>query len=275
MIYLFRNNEINPSDFLDQIAQFSWYVIPLCVVLSLGSWMVESSKWKVLVLDFERIRFRESVTQNLTAQAASFITPLRAGEYGLKAMFFDSVRKKDIVTRVMAGNLNQLVVTVFFGLSGMYVYSVGEYHPIGVYLCSVAALLIGSVIYLILKRFWGLSKISFLLWCKVTCLSLLRFCLFASVWLLVLFQSEFQASWLELAAATSVFYLVVSVLPLIQLLDLPVRLTTASMIFYSLIPDANFIVAATFLIWLTNTILPTLIGCLLLPKKEFKALRTT
>lgn len=85
------------------------------LLLSLTSWLVESKKWQVLVKDVEEIRFRESIIQSLTAQAASFITPLRAGEFAYKALFYERDDRKSILSRVFLGNLCQMIVTVFLG----------------------------------------------------------------------------------------------------------------------------------------------------------------
>ncbi len=77
--------------------------------------MVESKKWQFLVKVVYEISFRESVTQNLTAQAASYITPLRSGEFVAKALYFPAPQRKEITQRVFAGNYCQMTVTLVLG----------------------------------------------------------------------------------------------------------------------------------------------------------------
>jgi len=249
----------------------AWYVIPCMVVLSLCSWLVESKKWQVLVRDFVRLRFRESVLQNLTAQAASFVTPLRAGEVVFKVLFYKTQLRKEIAGRTVVGNMSQLFVTVVLGTLGALLILRDNLASV-LYVFFIAMLigLLAVVVVLWVWKKYRLQTLSKQLPATVTSLSLLRYALFATNWLLILHVLNYDMGLWDIILHVAAMYFLTSVIPVIPLADVTVRLTTAAMIFEESAILSETMLFATLVVWFTNTILPTLLGCALLPFTRFK-----
>ncbi len=268
-----QNRALTLDAALEAAGSITWFIIPLMALLSLSSWLVESFKWQLLVKDFYGLRFRESVIHNLTAQAASFITPLRSGEYVLKTLYFPADQKKNILNRVLLGNVNQMLVTVVCGIGALFFYTLNFVDPYILLAGGLGMAVMGGMVYFLIGKKLNLPKATLSLWLPTFLLSLVRYVLFSACWWLVLYQIEPGLALLETITAVAVFYLVVSVLPLIQLLDIPVKITLAGLVFSAIVNNESAIATATLLVWATNTLLPTLLGCALLPGRELKALR--
>ncbi|WP_342747828.1 lysylphosphatidylglycerol synthase domain-containing protein [Nonlabens arenilitoris] len=252
------------------LKEIPFYSIGLMLLLSLASWLVESKKWQVLVKDVEEIRFRESVIQSLTAQAASFITPLRAGEFAYKALFYDRDDRKTILSRVFLGNLCQMIITVLLGLIGLIFFLKNEIRDtFFLIILTLIGLSTVFILYEWIKQKWHIKDVVSQLWMKTLVLSLLRYVLFASNWLIILqiIKSDVDLyTWLDNIAVN---YLAVSIVPMFQIFDIPVKWAVADIVFNGGILQSPIVIATT-LIWLTNTLFPTLLGCMLIPFKNLK-----
>ncbi|MBF4984015.1 flippase-like domain-containing protein [Nonlabens mediterrranea] len=272
LYFQWTDRPVRMDSILFYLKEIPFYSIGLMLLLSLTSWLVESKKWQVLLKDVEEIRFRESVIQSLTAQAASFITPLRAGEFAYKALFYEREDRKTILSRVFLGNLCQMIVTVFLGLIGLLFYIDKEFYgTLTLAITGIVCLAVIYAFYQYLSDHWNLKEVTFKLWKQTIALSLLRYLFFASNWLIMLqlIKSDIALlTWLDNIALN---YLAVSIIPMFQIFDIPVKWAVADLIFNGGILQSPIVIATT-LIWLTNTLFPTLLGCILIPFKKFKAL---
>jgi len=271
LYFQWKERPLRLESVLESLKNLPFHTITLILLLSLASWLVESKKWQLLVRDVEDIRFRESVTQSLTAQAASFITPLRAGEFVFKSLFFKKEQHKEILSRVLIGNLCQMTVTVILGFIGLSILLKNDID--GVLFFGFVMFLLGCLGILGLlwiQKKWNISQLAHgVLW-KTLGLSLVRYILFAGNWLLLLSYLKSDLAlhfWLDKIAVN---YLAVSAVPMFQIADIPVKWTAASYIFNGSTYQAEFIIMATTIIWITNTLFPTLLGCVLLPFKKLK-----
>lgn len=257
---------------LKELNSLPWFIIPLLLCVSLASWFVESKKWQFLVRDFYELRFRESVLQNLTSQAASFITPLRSGEFVAKALYFPKSLRKQVTQRVFIGNFCQMAATMVLGILSLFVYRQQLVDEAWKYVGLV--LLIGLTIFLAyswMRKKVGLNSGSRDLWLTTLCFSLLRYLIFCSNWLILLSVMNYNQDFATILSCVGIWYLSVSVIPLIQLLDLPVRMLAVMTIFPG---EIEIVLLATTLIWMTNTVFPTVLGCALLPFKSRVNLET-
>jgi hypothetical protein len=260
------------STFTDLLNKLPWWSLPALLLFSLSSWMIESKKWQFLIKEFYKLRFRESVLQNLTAQAASFITPFRAGEFALKSTFFKKELRKKILSSILAGNLAQMAVTTVLGISGMLFY-IKNQSPESVFLLifsSVMMCLLALILYLWISKKWQSGILNTQQWAKVLIFSFLRYVLFASNWLIVLILLDYEASLFIIMRNITIYYLLVSIIPVIQLFDIALKWTVASYIFNGNLYNAESILFATTIIWITNSIFPTVLGCAILPFQKLK-----
>jgi hypothetical protein len=254
-----------------QLVALPTWVLPLMLFMSLLSWLVESKKWQFLVRDLYGLRFRESVTQNLTAQAASYITPLRSGEFVAKALFFPPELRKEITQRVFVGNYSQMAVTLLLGCSAIGFHDIFDLNLSMLYgLAIMLVMLVFFIGYRWVSKKVKINQLSAKLWSLTLFLSLIRYLIFATNWLIIFYGLGFENA---LGSSTivniAVFYLAVSVIPMIQLLDMPVRWSIVGVLFAGVDYGLGTVVLATTVVWLTNSVFPTLLGCALLPFKRF------
>lgn len=262
---------------ISYLQQLPWYSLPLMIVLSLSSWMVESFKWRYVINDFYMLGFRESVIQNLTAQAASLVTPLRAGEFAMKSLFFTKSLRKKILSRSLANSASQMGITTFLGMVGTIFY-IDTYQKIGdavrYMLCAIIGCAVVVMFTLWVIKKWDTYMLTIKKWLGILAYSLLRYLFFASNWLLVLWLLDVELSFKTAIINVMVFYLVVSVLPVIQLFDIAVKWAVAAYIFNNIVLHTEVILIATTLVWLTNFVVPTTLGCILLPFQKLKTSTT-
>jgi len=260
---------------LAYLKELPWHTFPLLFTISLASWLVESKKWQYLVRDVKLLRFRESVNQNLTSQAASFITPLRAGEFALKVMCFDRSLRRTVFNRVLLGNLSQMFVTVVLGMTGLGFYLSDELDS---YLFILFGLGLAAAIiltgYLWLHKKWNFKTLKSAQWWKITGYSALRYGIFSSNWIIILLLLKYDAAFGTLLINISIIYLAVSIIPIFQLVDVPVKWTVAAFVFEGNVQQSDLIILATTVIWMANSIFPTLLGCALLPFQKLKTKTT-
>jgi uncharacterized membrane protein YbhN (UPF0104 family) len=257
------------------LEKLSGFPLLAMIAISLASWLVESKKWQYLLDDFYKLSFRKSVLQNLTAQAASFITPLRAGEFAMKSLFFKKSLRKKVLSRILAGTISQMLVTVILGVTGILFYvkeSLNLESALYLIYSGILLLLLLIIISLWLIKKWKSGSLTTKKWGHTILFSLLRYLIFASNWLLLLWLLDYESSILITIRNVSVFYLVVSIIPVFQVFDIAVKWTAATYIFEGGFFNPELIIAATSIIWLTNSILPTLLGCALLPFQQLKTL---
>lgn len=255
------------------LKQLPWFTMPLMITISFLSWLIESKKWQYLINDFCELRFRESVFQNLTAQAASFITPLRLGEFALKPIFFTKSLRKKVVSRILAGNASQMIITTLIGLIAVIFYLHESLEVATTFLFIFTGILLCLLVFVtslwVLKK-WDHNEMKSQKWRNTILYSLLRYLVFSSNWLFLLWLLDYQASLLIIIRNISVFYLAISIIPVFQLLDIAVKWTVAAYVFEGSLFSAEVILFATTLIWFTNSIVPTLAGCALLPFQKLK-----
>ncbi len=276
LYFLFTQWQAHPLD-LETVknlyAQLPWYAFPTMVTCSVCSWLVESKKWQVLVRGVYVLRFRESVLQNLTAQAASFITPLRAGEVFFKTLFYEKSLRAAIAGRTMVGTLAQMAVTTILGIVG---FLTAYRDLLAVYLkplwAGIAVFVVGLLLLLWIWKKYQLPSIPVTALVAVLGMSLGRYLLFAANWVLMLYFLRVPIPFWECLALIAAMYLVVSVIPVMPLVDIPVRFTAATLIFEQTTATTDIVLCATLAIWVVNTLLPTAMGCALLPFTRLKTM---
>lgn len=269
-MYQWWQRPLEFQNLLENLKNLPWYIIPVMILSSLSSWLVESKKWQFLIMDLFKLRFRESIIQNLTAQAASYITPFRAGEFATKAALFPSNIRKEIAGRVWIGNLSQLFITVVLGLLGSN-YILNTVHiSFMVYMVVPLLFLLVVLFGIWVFRKWKLTMMPARQLLVITGFSLLRYVLFATNWIIILKALGYTDSVVLIAQKTAVMYLLFSIIPVVQLLDIPVRWTAAAFVFSGSLMPNELIIIATTLVWFTNSVLPTTIGALLFPFNTFK-----
>lgn len=255
------------SQFFVLFLNNGWLLI-LLLLFSDVNWILEIIKWKILVTTEKKITFFEAFEQSLASLTASIITPNRIGEYGAKALFFESQKRNNILGLNLIGNLSQLTVTVFFGCFGI-VYFLTNFTPqipeinilnssILVIILIVSGYFIKKIKLTKIKTF--LNKISKRTYISVLILAVLRYLFFTHqfYFLLVLFGVEisyFTALYLIFS-----MYFIASILPSLTIFDWAIKGSVAIFLFSFVNVNELTIITITTLMYVLNFAIPALLG---------------
>ena len=255
-------------------------LIPIFLI-SLINWLAEVYKWKILSSFFKPITFTESFRIVLSSFAVSTITPNRVGEYGAKIMYYNKDLWKSILSYNFFGNMMQLLVTLLMVVVSFFFLSesISSKLPIVGYV----SLVVFSVVLLVflfknnlrLSFPWVSKNIELKLWktvsfqsrLKVLIISAIRYLAFSIQFLLILSVFEGE-NLLWMFPIIALYYLIVSVVPTIFISDLLVKGSVSIFLFSLVFVDEITIVAVVLLAWFFNFVIPTLIGILLLFRKN-------
>jgi hypothetical protein len=272
------NDAVHFSEFAKVIYSkgiISGYYLLLFLILASANWFFEILKWQTLVAFIEKIDFKTALKQSLASLTVSLATPNRIGEYGAKALFFGSLKRKKILLLNFFSSGTQMFITTIFGVFGLFYllrnfnikYSVATigYFGIGIILLLAVGyyfkekelLLKGFSIAKTMKFF---KNIPFQIKFKTVLFSTFRYVIFNGMFYgLLLF---FGANVLFFEAIPLIFamYLLVSLVPTFFIFDVVIRGGVAVWLF-SFVGIPELVVLSTvFAMWIFNFVLPALLG---------------
>lgn len=246
-------------------------------ILAAANWFFEILKWQTLVSVIGKINFYTALKQSLASLTISLATPNRIGEYGAKAMFFPtSKRKKILLLNFISGSF-QMVVTSLFGLIGLLyflrnfnvAYSVKTlcYFGIGIilllaigyYFKEKELLTKGFSISKIIQFF---KQIPFQVKFKTLLFSTFRYVIFSGMFYGFLLFFGAEIAFLKAFAMIFAMYFLVSVIPTFFIFDVVIRGGVAVWLFSFLGVPELIVLSAVFAMWLFNFVLPALFGSL-------------
>lgn len=235
--------------------------------------LIEILKWKILVSHVKKITFYKATIQSLASLTTSIFTPNRIGEYGAKAVYYKRDKSKILLLNLI-GNLNQLSVTIIFGVIGL-VFFISTYEiEINPYRVRRFGYLIGFIILIGLGtkrlRIFGfipwikfrefVKNISFNIHFKVFLYSCIRYLIFSHQFYFLLLIFGIEESYFTLIYLIFTMYIIASFIPSISLFDWAIKGTVAIFIFnFIQVPEIT-IVSVTMLMWILNFALPSIIG---------------
>ncbi len=280
--YIFYKLKNNPSlDFgaftatIFSKGNVSGYLLLLFLGLAVANWYFEILKWKILVSTFEKINFKTALKQSLASLTVSLATPNRIGEYGAKALFFESRKRKKILLLNFLSSGAQMLVTSFFGIFGLLYLFQNFNIPYSVTtLCyfGIGVILLLAVAYyfkekeLLMKGF-SMAKtirffrsIPFKIKFKTVLFSSFRYVIFSGMFYGMLLFFGAKISFIEAIPLIFAMYLLVSVLPTLFIFDVVIRGGVAVWLFsFAGIPELS-VLSTVLAMWLLNFVLPSLLG---------------
>ena len=265
----------------------------LSIVLVFINWGIESIKWRLLVNQVQQFSFASAVKSVLSGCAVTLLTPNRVGEFGGRILYVKAEHRLKAISLSLVGSVSQLLVTMLMGSLGLLY--IKFFFPYNNRLLSfLPELLSDAILYLtvgsslllllfylrlrwliiILDRLPSLKKLvnhirvldefSLQQLMQILFLSLVRYIVFVLQYVLLLHVMQVDvASWLCFCLLT-VFYMLMTIIPSLGFVELPVRVTTAWVIFKMYTDNELGIGVASMGIWLINVVLPAVIGSLLL-----------
>lgn len=278
-IKLTKNVTLNLHDFLNYVVInniFSLKNSIILMVLSCLNWFFEIIKWKTLVSFIKKITLKEATKQTLGALTASLFTPNRIGEYGAKAMFYQSNTRKRVVGINIISNLLQMAITCALGVVGL-TYFIAIYPiqinyaklTIIISLSLIAMVAIGLILSHVTfqKSIFSTQKIKTALLNypkkKITAglvFSLIRYLIFSfQFYILLRFFNVHLSYFLAMSALTSMYF-ITSIIPSLFIFDVVIKGSVAVYLFAFIGVNEITILTIVMLMWIFNFVLPSVIG---------------
>ncbi|HUW08001.1 MAG TPA: lysylphosphatidylglycerol synthase domain-containing protein [Williamwhitmania sp.] len=250
------------------------------------NWGLESAKWFMLVKSDLSDGFRQAFRSVLGGLALGLITPNRIGEPFTRSMLLKSESYVSTTAAALLCSLAQQVTTIVFGTAGMLILIHKHrmpllMHSVHTTFLMAAGLSAGLIILMLLfpallkklaklafmkrlkQSFRSLSLFGLIATIKVTALSVARYAIFTSQYLLLIYGFGANAP-IEISfAAIASIYLIGSAIPSVALADMGVRVSLA-LIFLGPIVGNGVAIMASSTLWLVNIGFPASIGSILL-----------
>ncbi len=258
--------KINENDFIAIPIKVN--ALFLLLFISIFNWHFEILKWKILVNTFTKIDYYTAFSQSLAAHTAAITTPNKIGEYGAKALFFKNTFRKKILGLTFLGNSFQLMMTLFFGVFGLYIYlQTNQALPFNTTSILVLSLIITIALYYYLYSTFKLKKIKSFLnnvsakkLKQIGFYSLLRYLLFSFQYYFFLRLFDVNASYIDLFPLIWLMYFVSSCIPSFSLADFVIKGSVALYLFSKIGIPENIILTTAFFMWILNFALPAVVG---------------
>lgn len=258
------------------------------LLLMLLNWGVEAWKWQQLMSKIEELSFVKSFRAILCGVTLSMFTPNRVGEYGGRVLLLQKADKLQGVALSLVGSLSQIIANSLMGCIGFFsfcfMYNYLTNWQLGFFAILVS--IIWLTLFVLYFNIQYIEKIAqkiayFQLFVPyvapitqysrrelliVLCLSLGRYGVYTGQYLILLWALGIPISLGSGLMMVSSIFFVQSVLPSMAVVEMGIRGNIALFFLGYLTENMLGILAATFLLWIINLLLPALGGLFLLLK---------
>ena len=270
---LFSNNELSWQEFTSVLVNSrlaSFEALFFLILLTSLNWFFEIKKWQLLVSHIRIVSFNIAAIQALTSHATTLFTPMRAGEYGVKAMYFKKGGRKEVLKLNLLGNLLQMMVTTMFGVLGALII-LNLIFPQWFLLGLIVCLLVAVFFFLGLKFKWfsrlgvffQTTHLSSRFSLKVCAYALLRYLVFSHQFYVLLVFFNIEMSYFTALSIIATMYLLSSLVPVLSVFDVVLKGGIAVVLFGFFGIEALPILVISTVMWLFNTVSPAIAGSLL------------
>ncbi|HLO82496.1 MAG TPA: hypothetical protein VK166_16140 [Chitinophagaceae bacterium] len=262
-----------------------WAVFVLMII----NWGIEARKWQVLLLPLEKLSLGRSFKAILSGVAFAMNTPNRIGEYGGRVLYISEGKRIRAVSLTIAGSFSQLIITLFFGVIGIWMlrdlFLSNEYissfsiwlkflEVILIFITIICLMIYFRISWIIkgverlpgagifVKHISVLEDLSVTILLRVLSLSVVRFIVFIVQYNLLLDVMHVEAGWWQGFWLVSVLFLWLAIWPTIALLELGLRWEYSILLFSMVSKNTVGIYAVATGIWFINLVLPALAGSL-------------
>jgi hypothetical protein len=257
-------------------------VTAVCITLlvfSVVNWYLEAFKWQQSVTVIQQISLNRALEQCLVGASAGIFTPGKAGDYAVKAFAFPRKDRSTVLALNTFNNLMQLLTTCIFGCASLILLIAEAPELMG--FVSIEKIVFGILVFTALSltafvvfknRLLGLSKkikklfimMTASMCLKIFLISVAKYLVFSFQFMTLLWLLGSQLHSYETFISISSIYVINSVIPSAALSDVMVKSGLGIVIFGLFGVSAAIVLSATTLMWLSNHIVPALIGSLTL-----------
>lgn len=236
------------------------------VFLSFLNRFLEILKWQNLVQSFKYISIAIASKQVLAALTAGIFTPNGVGEYAGKALYFDKTERKKIIFLNLICNGVQMLLSVFFGILGLFFLGFTTWG-----LLAVGLIMVFSALVMVLKKIkikgfsmqLLLQKINAIptnIHHKNILLAVARYFTFSHQYYFLFVVFGVQLPYFTLMATVAAVYFIASSLPTFQVFDFAIKGGVAVFFFSLLAVNEWIVVFISTIMWFLNVVIPVVIG---------------
>jgi len=266
VIYLF--NLFNSKMLVVKIEHIRllYKVVVIVILMMPINLALETQKWRI-AMNKLNISFLSSFFIVISSIPYGIITPWRIGEWWGRIRNMSEQGKFFLISSLTG--FAQQIITIFWGIiSLLFLGFNGKKKILIISLCILVILFF--IIYLVLEKrnkWFEYEKRKETVLVNLLFLSLVRYLVFATQFVLLLRVFVLDISILNLYSAVAISYLVSFLLPLNSFIELTLR----SSVLIFILGNNIGVIYATVLIWIINIMFPGLVGSVLLILENFKA----
>ena len=269
-----------------------WYLV-LALIMMPINWSIEAVKWGGLVNKYENLSFKDSFYAIMSGLTLGILTPGRVGEYGGRVLFVKAENNWKAVITTFVTSISQNLVNLTFGSCCTIAF---VYYNFGLdQMLLIASLLFVFTLTLVaytlyfhidtLKKF--IKKVSLPIiskalskhlkvlklfskkdLLKVSVWSLVRYIVYSSQYVLLLYFFGIDGSFMMLFLGVSTIFLIQSALPLPPMFSVFARSEIALIVWGIFSVNEIAILSSSFGLWIINLLIPAFIGLLLSMNKN-------
>ena len=252
------------------------------------NWFIESVKWKLLISKLQHITFYTSYKAVLTGLTVNTWIPNRLAEFLGRILYLEQENRTKATFSTLVGGFSQLIVTTLIGSLGLIVWLM---HSKDLIYILIVLLLINSFLLLayfnvsifsgiikkisFLKKLWLYAEIleeySFIQLVDLLILSFCRYAVYCTQYYLLFLVFKVDFTFLQSLLCLSLIFLSLSIIPAVTLTEIGVRGATVLYFTGFYTHNSTGVLAAAYLIWLINIIIPAIAGAFLLLKIKYPA----
>jgi Lysylphosphatidylglycerol synthase TM region len=254
------------------------------------NWGLETFKWQIALRPVQPIGFVRAFKAILAGTCIASFTPNRVGEYLGRMLFVDPGNKILSVTPTILCSMSQMLITLFAGSVGIYLFSIlpfrfqvtwlsPAFFRSAMIVTAGAAIVLGLVYFrfdpLVIRVNNWLKKnhknlsvpqnFSFPILATILTISAIRYMVFVLQYFLLFSLFGIPLLGMQVFTGVSVMFVLMAVVPTLTFLtDLGFRWVAGIQIFQVFTSNTAGILAVSLGIWLINLIIPALVGSLLI-----------
>jgi len=258
------------------------WTLAIVVIMMFLNWFFEILKWKYLIQEIQKISIWKATKSVFCGLTWAIFTPNRIGEYGGRIMLLKPQNRARGAVLMGVGLFAQLVLTSVFGALGIAWFvstfletpsavKFGIWILAAIYALAFVLLYFNVhwIDYLVNKiRFFKkiqpffdvLRHVSTVQLSNVLLLSLIRFVIFTSQYVILMMVILPEMALLPMVLMIFILFFVQSALPTLDIFDFSVRSFVASNLYAYITTQDIAVMTIVSFIWFVNLILPAIIG---------------
>jgi hypothetical protein len=264
----------------------SIYIL-LAIILMPVNWILETYKWYVLLRREMNISFFKCLRAVLAGLSLSMNTPNRIGEYIGRIFYLENNQRLKAAHFSVISGLSQLSITCTAGFLSLFLLR-NEFHIAGIdsllILCVsflITLLILGLYFFYEQIVDWLTRNVLFKRWLpsfspltplpkslrfNVLAVSLIRFIIFTTQYLLIFHAFGVKFDYMTGFAIVSIIFLIMAIIPTIAIAELGIRGKVALVVAGQFTSQLLAVTTGTAVIWFLNLIIPSVIGLIFLSR---------